>query len=188
MQAENDAVLAKVVSDLVVALNAAIREAAAVGIQVSVEEYHQNGKDYPVAYPFLRLRLHKTLSDFGDTPWSGSATEGSSTRPATEGPGAQLRAERLHRNLSLRDVADASGVSASTIYRIESGAETSYSNIVAVAQACGVGCGLMYCLEPNPTHEDEDVGAGTDDLSATVGRHSSVHELRSWTPAQGLHE
>jgi transcriptional regulator with XRE-family HTH domain len=60
---------------------------------------------------------------------------------------SQLRDARIRQGYSLRDVAKSAGVAASTVLRMENGADTSFTAVVRIANALGYAVTLRAITE-----------------------------------------
>jgi transcriptional regulator with XRE-family HTH domain len=58
-----------------------------------------------------------------------------------------LRDARNRQGLSLRDVAEQAGIAASTVHRMEGGADTSFTAVVRIANALGYAIALRPLTE-----------------------------------------
>lgn len=83
--------------------------------------------------------------------------------------GRRLRAERLRRGWAHQAVADRSGVSRSTVVRMERGESVALSNFLAVLVALGRGDDLSLVLHP-PEAQTIDAFVGSTEPVRQRGR------------------
>jgi transcriptional regulator with XRE-family HTH domain len=99
--------------------------------------------------------------------------------------GAQLRAERQTRGLSLRELADRLGVSPSLISQIETGrTRPSVSSLYAIANELGVSLDELLFVDTN--HSDAPAETGQSDLTAKALPGGELP--RSIGPVQRAHD
>lgn len=117
--------------------------------------------------------MNATQTQLVSVDMSGGG-EARSLTPSPETLGARIQRYRLRQNLSVRDLAERSGVNKNTILRLEKGFTPSYATLTRVCEALGIHVAQLTRPEP----EEDSVALHSRDQEVRLLNHREVDGLR----------